>query len=115
MHFVLFCNSPREEMNVTGLVSLHLKCAGFKRPLFADQDMEVIICSVQSGMALRAKGSSKDDEIFRDGRVDDVHGTHGASGVVEDPFRGVGIDNNNTRGSGVGCGEVRYDVLDHAI
>lgn len=77
--------------------------------------MEVIVCSVQSSVALRAKGSSKDDEIFRDGRVNDVHSTHGTSSVVKDPFRGVGIYNNDIRGSGVGCGEVRHDVLDHAI
>lgn len=115
VHLVLLRNAPWEEMDVTSLISLHLQCAGFKGPLFTDQDVEIIVCGVQSGVALRAKGGAKNNEVFRDGRVNDVHGTHGAPSVVKNPFGGVRVESDDTRRGGVGRREVRRDVLNHAI
>lgn len=58
-------------------------------------------------VTLCAERRSENDEVLGDGGVDDVHGAHGAAGVVEDPFFvGVYV-------MGVGLGEVRGDVVDY--
>lgn len=40
-------------------------------------------------MSFRAQRGSEDDEVLGDGGVNDVHGTHGATGIVEHPLGGV--------------------------
>jgi len=54
----------------------------------------------------------KDDEVFGDAGMDNVHGTHGAAGVVEHPLVLVSVE---AYVGGWVCGrEVCDDVVDHA-
>ena len=67
-----------------GRIDLRVVLAGGVGPLLACQDMEVVIGSVAASVALGANGGTEDDEVLGDAGVDDVHGAHGAAGVVED-------------------------------
>lgn len=102
-------------MHVSGCVPLHLKCARLERPLLALQNMEIVIRWVQTGMSFSAEGGSKYDQVFRDGGVYDVHGTHGTSCIVKCPFGGVSVEGDDARRGRVRVSEVRDDVLDHAV
>lgn len=115
MHLILFRSTPWEEMHVSRHIPLHLKCARLERPLFAMQNMEIIIRRVQTGMPLRTEGSPKYDQVFRDRGVYNVHGTHGTSCVIECPFGGVGVERNDARRGWVCVGKVRDNVLDDAV
>jgi hypothetical protein len=44
--------------------------------------------------------------------VNDIHGAHRATGIVENPFLSIGVD-TDLRG-GISCCEVRDDVVDHS-
>lgn len=98
-------------MHTPSRIPLHLQVRRCERPLLPDQDIEVIVRGVQPRMSLRAEGSTEDDEILGDAGVDDIHRTHGAPGVVEHPFGGVGVQSD--LGGGVGGGEVLDDVVRH--
>ena len=52
--------------------------------LLAMQDMEIVICRVPPSMALCAYRAPKDNEVFRDTRMDDIHSSHSAARIVED-------------------------------
>lgn len=91
VHLVLLCSSSGQQVDVSGLVPLHLESTWPKRPLLANEDVEVIICGMQSSVSLGTEGRTEDDEVFSNGCVNEVHGTHGTAGIVEHPFGGVGI------------------------
>lgn len=59
-------------------------------PLLALQDVEVVVGGVSAGVAFCAERRSEDDQVFGYAGVDQVHGAHGAAGVVEEPFGWVG-------------------------
>ena len=94
MHLVLLRSSPWQQVDISWFVPLHLERTWPERPLFTNENVEVIIRSVQSTVSLRTERCTKDDEIFGDGRVNDVHGTHGTTSVVKHPFRGIGVQSN---------------------
>jgi hypothetical protein len=52
-------------------------------PLLALQDMEIIICRMSPSMPFRAYRCTEKNEVFCDGGVDEVHGSHCAAGIVE--------------------------------
>jgi hypothetical protein len=58
----------------------------FKSPLFALQNVEVVICRVTACVAFCAERCAEYDEVLGYGGVDEVHGAHSATGVVEEPF-----------------------------
>lgn len=91
MHLVLLRSSPWQQVDISRFIPLHLERTWPERPLFANEDVEVIIRGMQPTMSLGAEGRTKDDEIFSNGRVNDVHGTHSTPSVVEHPFGGVGV------------------------
>ena len=81
-------------MDTPGGVPLHLELTGSECPLLSDEDIEVVVCSVQSSVSFRPERGTEDDEILRDACVDDVHGTHGTTSIVENPFLLIGVDSN---------------------
>ena len=94
VHLVLLRSSPWQQVNISRFVPLHLESAWSECPLLANEYVEVIIRSMQSSVSLGTKGRTKDDEIFSDGCVNDVHGTHGTPSIVKHPFRGIGVERN---------------------
>jgi len=107
VHLVLPCHSSFHEVDITGTIDSLREFAGFEDPLFAMEDVEVVVGSVKTGMSLGSEWGAKNDQVFGDGRMDDVHGTHGASSVVEHPLRSVGIKNDGGRGFLEGYGPQR--------
>ena len=98
-------------MNHSGSIPLHLQLARFECPLLADEDVEVVVGGVNSTVSFRAEGRTEDDQVLRDAGVNDVHGAHCTSGIIEDPFL-FRVDANLV--FGVRFREVRDDVVDHA-
>lgn len=108
--------APSEVVHAPGLVHLHLQCTRAKRPLLAAQDVEVVVGGVQARVPLRAQRRPEDDEVLGDRRVDDVHRTHRAAGVVEDPLVLARVERDHFSCGGVlrvGRGKVGDDVGDH--
>jgi len=93
-------------------IPLHLELPGSERPLFSNQDIEVIVCGVQPRVALRPEWGAKDNEIFGDAGMDDVHCAHRAARVIEHPLSRVDVDFDSV--GRVGEREVGDNVLDHA-
>lgn len=91
MHLVLLRSSPWQQVDISRFVPLHFERTWPERPLLANEDVEVVICGMQPTMSLGTEGRTEDDEIFSNGCVDDVHGTHGTPSIVEHPFRRVGV------------------------
>lgn len=114
MHLVLFGDTTAHEVHVTRSVPLHLQRARLERPLFAYEDMKVVVGGVKARVALRTERRAKDDEVLGDARVDDVHRAHRAAGIVKDPFGAVRVDRYARVGVGVGGGKIGEDVRDHA-
>ena len=102
VHFILLGSSPRKIMHGPRSIPFHFQRTGSKGPLFSNQDVEIIISGVQPRVSLRPQRRAKDDQVFGDACVDDVHGAHGAASIVEYPFLFVRVD-PNLRGW-VGCG-----------
>ena len=100
-------------MHTSSRVPLHLQVRWVESPLFANQDIEVIISGMDTTVSFSTNRSTEDDQVFGDTGMDDVHGTHGTASVVEHPFLGVGVESDDT--GGVGFGEVGDDVVDHVI
>ena len=108
VHLVLLNVAAAKVVHGTCRVDLGLESAGHVSQLRAGQDVEVIVGSVAAGVAFSADGCAEDDEIFSNAwekcqhvahlelifrhfflqltGVDNIHGTHGATGIVEDPF-----------------------------
>ena len=57
--------------------------------LSSGQDGEVVVCHVDSRMALSTAGAPEEDQVLGDGRVQDDHGAGGATGHVEHETAGV--------------------------
>lgn len=126
MHLILLRRKPRQEMHIPGPIHLFLQCTRRERPLLANQDIKVVIRSMQPRVPLRAQGRPEDNEVLRDRRVDDVHCAHRTARVVEHPFRRLAVREVRRReggvarvegdnGGGVGRSEVRQDVRDHTV
>jgi hypothetical protein len=106
-------------------VHLLLETARRECPLLTLEDVEEVVGRVQARMALRTERRAEEDEVLRDAGVDDVHGAHGAAGVVQDPVvlvmmrdrrRGVvNVKMDAARHSGVGGGEVCEDMREHSV
>ena len=112
MHLILLRRSPRQKMHRPSRVPLHLQRARLKSPLLPNQNIKIIISSMQPRMSLRAQRRPKNNKILRNARVDDVHRTHRSTRIVEHPFGRVWIEPD--LGVWVREGEVGEDVLDHA-
>ena len=79
-------------MNISRSIYLLLNVPRAERPLLTMEDMEVIVRRVKAGVSFGAEWGAEYDEVFSDGGVDDVHGTHSTTSVVEDPFFGIGVE-----------------------
>lgn len=75
-------------------IFLHRQIRRRERPLFANQNVEIVIGGVNASMTLSAEGGPEDDEVLRDACVDDIHGAHGAPSVAENPFGRVDVESN---------------------
>ena len=113
VHLILLHRSPLQQMNISRYIYFLLNIPCTERPLLTMEDMEVIVRRVKAGVSFGAEWGAEYDEVFSDGGVDDVHGTHGTASVVEHPFLGVGVESDDA--GGVGFGEVGNDVVDHVI
>lgn len=76
-------------MLVTRVVDAFDELVGLGRVLLANEDREIVVRKVDTGVALSTDGCPEDDQILRDGRVQDDHRTHRTPGVVEHPVVGV--------------------------
>lgn len=85
-HHVLLHNTTGEVVHRTRRVLLALKVPGLVGVLRTRQDVEVVVRRVTASVALGAKRRAKEDQVFGDGSVDDVHGTHRTTSVVKDPL-----------------------------
>lgn len=103
-HLVLLDDAAAQVVHGAGRVDLGLVLAGDVRLLDASKNVEVVVGGVAAGVALGADGSAEDDEVLCDacvalvfGRydlngerghtsVDNVHGTHCATGIVKHPL-----------------------------
>jgi len=86
MHLVLPCHTTFHEIDITRTIDRLSEITGLKDPLLAMEDVEVVVGSVKTGMSLSSKWGAENDQVLGDGRMDDIHGTHGTSGVVEHPL-----------------------------
>lgn len=84
-HLVLLDLTTAQVVDRTLGISLGLVLAGDVSLLLAVQDVEVVVGGMAAGVALSADRSTEDNQVLRDRGVDDVHGAHGATGIVEDP------------------------------
>ena len=111
VHLVLLDVPTGKMVHVTRAVDLHLELGRVEGPLLTDEDVEVVIGGVHACVALGADGGAEDDEVLGNAGVDDVHGTHGAAGVVKHPLARVGVERDLC--GGIGCGEVLDDEVYH--
>lgn len=111
VHFVLFNDSTGHKVQRPWRVRFLLQRTRPKSPLFANQNVKVVVGCMHTTVPFRPEGSTEDDEVFGDTRVDDVHCPHGSAGVVENPFTRVEVKSNI--GGGVRRGKVGGNVLDH--
>ena len=111
VHLVLLDNTTGHEVNAARRVALYFQSTRLECPLLSDEDIEVVVRSVDARVPFRSQGSAEDDEVFGDAGVDDVHGAHGASGIVKHPFF-VGVEVYLV--VRVCFGEIGHNVLDHA-
>lgn len=91
-------------------IPLHLQLARLECPLFPDQNVEIVVRRVDPRVPLRAERGAKDDEVFSDAGVDNIHRAHCAACVIEDPLGLVWVYAHDGRGRGVGLCQVRDDV-----
>lgn len=98
-------------MHAPRRIALHRQIGRGKRPLFTDEDIEVVVRSVHSRMALCSNRRAEHDKVLGDAGVDNVHGTHRAARVVEHPLLRVWVECYLC--GGVGLCEVGDDVRGH--
>ena len=113
VHLVLLHMPTRQVVHVARAVNLHGEVRGIERPLFPNENVEVVVRGVHARVALGTDGRAEDDEVLGDARVDDVHRAHRAPSVVEHPLRGVGVEGDD--GGRVFRGEVGDDVGDNSV
>ena len=90
MHLVLLRYTPRHEMDHAWSITLHLKLTGSESPLLSNENMKVIVCSVNASVSFGSKRCTEDNKVFCNARVDNVHRTHGTSSIIKHPvFMGV--------------------------
>ena len=97
VHLVLPCNTPFHDIYVARTVDRLGEFPGLKNPLFALEDVEVVVGRMKAGMSLGTKRGAENDQVLGDGRMYNVHGAHRASGVVEYPFRSVRVEDDGGR------------------
>ena len=112
MHLILLSRPPRQKMHTPSRIPLHLERTRRERPLLPNEDIEIIIGGVQPRVPLRTEWRSKDNEVLGNAGMDDIHGTHGAAGIVEHPLVLVSVE--TYVGGRVRGREVCDDVVDHA-
>ena len=88
IHFVLLDLAAGQVMDHSFGICFHGERVGAGSPLLAFEDMEVVVCRVAACVALCSQRGAEDDQVFGDGCVDDVHASHGATGIVEQPLFG---------------------------
>jgi len=76
-------------MHRSGWVPLSTQITGTECKLLTIKNVEVVICSMTASVTFRTDRCAKENQVFSDRRVDDVHGTHGATCIVEYPFIGI--------------------------
>ena len=86
MHLVLPRHTPFHEVDITGSIDRLCELAGLKDPLLALKDVEVVVGGVETAMSFGSEWGAENDQVLGDGRMNDVHGTHRASGIVEHPL-----------------------------
>ena len=86
MHLVLPRHAPFHEVDVTRTIDRLRELAWLEDPLFTLEDVEVVVGGVKTGVSLGSKRGAEYDQVLGDRRMNDVHGAHSASGVVEYPL-----------------------------
>ena len=76
-------------MYVSWVVDLPAEITSLVRRLLALEDEEVVVGRVPSRVAFGPYGGTEDDQVLGDRSVQDEHGAHSASSIVEDPFSTV--------------------------
>lgn len=87
-HAVLLRHTPRKVVLITGAINFLILRGGWVGPLLTVEDRKVIVCKEAARVAFRTKGRAKDNQVLRERCVQNGHGTHGASCVVEEPLIG---------------------------
>ena len=100
-------------MHVARAVDLHVQVRGVERPLFPNEDVEVVIGGVHTSVAFGTERRAEDDEVLRNACVDDVHRTHRAASVADDPLGRVFVQSDD--GGWVLRGEVGDNVGDDSV
>ena len=100
-------------MHVARAVDLHVQVRGVERPLFPNEDVEVVIGGVHTSVAFGTERRAEDDEVLRNACVDDVHRTHRAASVADDPLGRVCVQSDD--GGWVLRGEVGDNVGDDSV
>ena len=100
-------------MHVARAVDLHVQVRGVERPLFPNEDVEVVIGGVHTSVSFGTERRAEDDEVLRNACVDDVHRTHRAASVADHPLGRVGVQSDDRRR--VFRGEVGDDVGDNSV
>lgn len=54
--------------------------------LSTTNNVKVIISGVAARVAFSPDCCPKNDEVLGNGSMDDIHGSHGSTGIIEDPF-----------------------------
>ena len=54
--------------------------------LRAADDVEIVVCCVAAGVAFCSYCGTEDNYVLCYAGVNYVHGTHGSSGIIKDPF-----------------------------
>ena len=102
-------------VHVTWPIDLWFKVTRSIGTLLANKDMEVIICSMSSGVTFCANRRSEEDQVLGEGGVKDIHSTHCATGIVEEPFRAVSkrVLIHSSGNSRVQSEQTRPNILEH--
>lgn len=112
VHFVLLNMSSGKVVDGTGRVSFNLQTARSECPLLSNEDVKVVVGGVQTAVAFRTERGAENDQVLGDTSMDDVHGTHSTTGIVEHPFVHISVDTNLRRG--IGLRKIPDDVVDHS-
>jgi len=88
-HTVLLGDVAGEVVLVTDAVDLLSKAIGGGGPLLAVDNSEVVIGDEAAGVALSSGGGAEKDEVLGERGMEDGHGSHGTTSIVEDPLTAV--------------------------
>lgn len=135
-HTVLLDHSALHVVDISRVVDFSSQVTSFVRCLLTLKNVKVVIGRMSARVAFRADRRTEDDQVLGDRGVQDEHGPHSSSGIVEHPFTAVleirsearlrvvrdqvvneGLDEDSgvLRGAGLGCLSGRESVLDRLV